>query len=116
MSHSLFNTAEIVRTLMLSGLIGVIGISSVQAQTPAAADSVVTPQVPQPAAQPPTPAASGDAFIDRTDYSLGATERIEAPAVIAQPTKRSRDQHSADSEPLALQFAQSHRNQSIDEC
>lgn len=69
-----------------------IGISGVQAQTPATPLDPVgsiesAPQIPQSAPQPVTPAASsGDAFIDRTDYSLGATERIEAPAIVAKPT------------------------------
>ncbi|MBD2081684.1 M23 family metallopeptidase [Leptolyngbya sp. FACHB-17] len=88
MTHSFSHAALMIRILILSGLIGVSGIARVQAQTldskaKQSADPIPTVNI-EPAA-PATP-PSGDAFIDRTDYSLGATERIETPAVVAKPS------------------------------
>lgn len=84
MTQLCLNAKFILRVLLLSGLGSLIGFSetSGRAQTPAAID---------PAFQPSAPAAKiaipsgGDAFIDRTDYGLGATERIEPEKTIAKP-------------------------------
>ncbi|MBD1846483.1 M23 family metallopeptidase [Cyanobacteria bacterium FACHB-63] len=87
MTHS-FSNAAIVRILILSGLIGVSGIARVQAQTLDSKAKQSADPIPTVNMQPAAPAASssGDAFIDRTDYSLGATERIETPAVVTKPS------------------------------
>ncbi|MER3432633.1 MAG: metalloendopeptidase [Leptolyngbya sp. ERB_1_1] len=105
MNLPFFNAAFIFRTLILSGMGGLIGFSGVShahAQTPAAnvergatidpiPASKSTVAVPQTSAietpKAPIAAPSGsDTFIDRTDYNLGATERSEAPAVVAKPS------------------------------
>ncbi|GAP97696.1 peptidase M23B [Leptolyngbya sp. NIES-2104] len=69
---------------MLSGCGSLIGFSGIsQAQTQSAIDAMPAPN-PSTAQTPTTPAGS-DAFIDRTDYGLGATERIAPETTIAKP-------------------------------
>lgn len=66
---------------MLSGCGSLIGFSGIsQAQTPGAIDTMPAPN-PSTAQTP----AGSDAFIDRTDYGLGATERIAPETTIAKP-------------------------------
>ncbi|MBD1822004.1 peptidoglycan DD-metalloendopeptidase family protein [Cyanobacteria bacterium FACHB-DQ100] len=88
MTHSFSHAALMIRILILSGLIGVSGIARVQAQTLDSKAKQSADPIPTVNIEPAVPAAppSGDAFIDRTDYSLGATERIETPAVVAKPS------------------------------
>lgn len=88
MTHSFSNAGLIMRMLLLSGLIGVSGITRVQAQTPALQAQPSVEPIPTVSIEPAATAAPSieDSFIDRTDYSLGATERTEAPAMIAKPS------------------------------
>lgn len=85
MTHSFSNAALIIRILVLSGLVGISGIARVQAQTLDSKGKQSADPIPSVNIEPAA-SSSGDAFIDRTDYSLGATERIEAPAVVAKPS------------------------------
>lgn len=112
MTHSLWNSLLNSRLLLLSGFGWLLGFSilgnRVEAQTPNAAApmpaapvtvtpkvlpslaSPVSPEIPtveEPVLSPeltPSPTGSG-AFIDRTDYSLGATQRTEPSTIVTQP-------------------------------
>jgi len=108
-----FNAALIFRTLILSGMSGLIGFSGISrahAQTPAAIDPIPTAKsttaTPQTSAivTPKAPAAApsgSDTFIDRTDYNLGATERFEAPVVVAKPNAPVAPRRSATAESVS---------------
>ncbi|MGG6268270.1 M23 family metallopeptidase [Leptolyngbya sp. AN03gr2] len=98
MRQSLLNATSILRVFLLSGLGSLIGFSEIsRAQTPAAIDSIPAPQTP--AAKITIP-AGGDAFIDRTDYGLGATERIEPEKAIAKPVPAAPKSYAA-SDPVS---------------
>jgi murein DD-endopeptidase MepM/ murein hydrolase activator NlpD len=97
MTHSLLNLFW-MRALMISGLgwlVGLGAIRSVYAQAPVDPLPAVKPAAPAAVEIAPpvqvTPTvqsapAGGDAFIDKTNYGLGATERsTPAPTVIAKP-------------------------------
>ncbi|MBE9010180.1 M23 family metallopeptidase [Pseudanabaenaceae cyanobacterium LEGE 13415] len=94
MTRPCFNATFILRTLMLSGFGSVIGLGEIaQAQTPAVIDPIPQTQIAAP--------AGGDAFIDRTDYSLGATERIEPEKSIAKPVPAAPKSYASDSVSVA---------------
>ncbi|BAU10952.1 putative peptidase M23B [Leptolyngbya sp. NIES-3755] len=97
MTQPLLNATFALRVLLLSGLGSLIGFSEIsRAQTPAAIDSI-----PQTPAAKITIPAGGDAFIDRTDYSLGATERIEPEKAIAKPVPAAPKSYAA-SDPVSV--------------
>ncbi|MCU0552090.1 MAG: M23 family metallopeptidase [Leptolyngbya sp. Prado105] len=109
MTHSLL-LSNWTRTLIISGLGWLIGFSALARPTQAQAPVDVLPPTPSaaPAAIEIQPAqvtpVGGDAFIDKTDYSLGATDRSTPPAVIAQPPAAiaaPRDRSPAESVSLA---------------
>jgi murein DD-endopeptidase MepM/ murein hydrolase activator NlpD len=80
--NSLSNTL-LIRALLISGLGWLVGFSVIaQAQTPKAIDPIPAPKAAAPI--DPAPPA-GEAFIDKTDYNLGATER-STPTIIAKPS------------------------------
>lgn len=94
MTQPFFNAAFVLRSLMLSGLGSLIGFSGIsQAQTPAAIDPMPAPQTSN--ASPVAPSSGGDAFIDRTDYSLGATERVAPETTIVKPVAPAPKQYAA---------------------
>ncbi|HTL87895.1 MAG TPA: M23 family metallopeptidase [Leptolyngbya sp.] len=84
-----FSSSFLIRALVISGLGGLIGFSGVgrvQAQTPAPSTEPSLSLDSQSAPQSTiAPASGGEAFIDRTDYSLGATERSHPAAAISKP-------------------------------
>ncbi len=80
MTQPFFHTPLMFRALMISGVSGLLGLSGVgraHAQTPTQID-------PMPLTKSAPSVSSSDAFIDRTDYSLGATQRSESPMVKAK--------------------------------
>ncbi|MBW4440568.1 MAG: M23 family metallopeptidase [Plectolyngbya sp. WJT66-NPBG17] len=102
MTQRLFNPSLILRALMLSGLGGLIGfsgISRVHAQSPTAIDAApkTTIEIPKIAAP-----AGDDAFIDRTDYSLGATERSEPSTATAKSIPPSSPRQYAAAESVSV--------------
>jgi murein DD-endopeptidase MepM/ murein hydrolase activator NlpD len=93
-----------IRTLV--GLGWLIGLSApAQAQAPVDALPPVKSAAPVDAAPPiqvaPTAPSGGDAFIDKTDYNLGATERSSPAPVIAKPPI-SAPRYSAPAESVSV--------------
>ena len=85
MTHPFLN-ALLIRTLAISGLSGWIGFSGVgHAQTPAAKAGHSASIAPAAKSAGTAPSGS-DAFLDHTDYNLGATQRSPVPTIVAKPT------------------------------
>lgn len=88
MPQPLFNVTP--RRLVLSSVGCLLGISligrSVQATPTAIESTPVKPAaIESTPIKPAAPATGSGAFVDRTDYSLGATQRTEPPAIVVKP-------------------------------